>query len=79
MWANSNPCLTGVNMPILNGKNVVDLEVDGVVSGDYPDFSDAYFSNGCYEDGTPLTEDELNQLTDLAGDVLWEMAFESLH
>jgi hypothetical protein len=49
-----------------------------VVSGDYPDFCDAYFSSGCYEDGTPLTEDELNKLTDLAGDVLWEMAFESL-
>jgi hypothetical protein len=65
-------------MPILNGKKVVDLEVDGVVSGDYPDFCDAYFSSGCYEDGTPLTEDELNKLTDLAGDVLWTMAYESL-
>ena len=65
-------------MPILNGKKVVDLEVDGVDSGDYPDFCDAYFSSGCYEDGTPLTDDELNQLTDLAGDVLFEMAFESL-
>ena len=42
------------------------------------DFCDAYFSDGCYEDGTRLTEDELNKLTDLAGDVLWEMAFESL-
>ena len=65
-------------MPILNGKNVVDLEVDGVDSSDYPDFSDAYFSNGSYEDGTPLTEDELNQLTDVAGDVLWEMAFDRM-
>ena len=65
-------------MPILNGKKVVDLEVDGVNSGDYPDFCDAYFSSGCYEDGTPLTDDELNQLTDLAGDVLFEMAFDSL-
>jgi hypothetical protein len=79
MWANSNPRLTGVNMPILNGKKVIDLEVDGVDSGDYPDFSDAYFSSGCYEDGTLLTEDELDQLTILADDVLWEMAFESLH
>jgi hypothetical protein len=70
--------LIGVNMPILNGKKVVDLEVDGVDSTDFPDFADAYFSSGCYEDGTPLTEDELNKLTDLAGDVLWEMAFESL-
>lgn len=66
-------------MPILNGKKVVDLEVDGVDSGDYPDFSDAYFSSGCYEDGTELTEDELNRLTELASDVLWEMAFDRLH
>ena len=67
-----------MNMPILNGKNVVDLQVDGVDSRDYPDFSDAYFSSGSYEDGTPLTEDELNRLADLAGDVLWEMAYDSL-
>jgi len=65
-------------MPMLNGKKVVDLEVDGVNGADYPDFCDAYFSAGSYEDGTPLTEDELNRLTDLAGDVLWEMAFDSL-
>ena len=69
----------GRDMPILNGKKVVDLEVDGVVSGDYPDFCDAYFSSGCYEDGTPLTDDELEHLTILASDVLWEMAFDSLH
>jgi hypothetical protein len=66
-------------MPILNGKKVVDLEVDGVDSRDYPDFSDAYFSSGCYEDGTPLTEEELDKLTILADDVLWEMAFDRLH
>jgi len=65
-------------MPMLNGKKVVDLEVDGVDSRDYPDFSDAYFSGGCYDDGTPLTDDELIQLADLSGDVLYEMAFESL-
>jgi hypothetical protein len=66
-------------MPILNGKKVIDLEVDGVDSSDYPDFSDAYFSSGSYEDGTPLTEEELDKLTILAGDVLWEMAFDRLH
>ena len=65
-------------MPILNGKNVVNLQVDGVDSRDYPDFSDAYFSNGSYEDGTPLTDDELERLNDLAADVLWEMAYDSL-
>jgi len=65
-------------MPILDGKKVVDLEVDGVDSGDYPDFSNAYFSYACYEDGTPLTDDELERLTYLASDVLWEMSFEKL-
>jgi hypothetical protein len=65
-------------MPMLNGKKVVDLEVDGVDGKDYPDFSDAYFSGGCYEDGTDLTDAELIQLADLSGDVLWEMAFDSL-
>ena len=30
-------------MPILNGKKVVDLEVDGVDSRDFPDFADATF------------------------------------
>ena len=35
-------------MIIFNGKKVVDLEVDGVDSRDYPDFSDAYFSYACY-------------------------------
>jgi hypothetical protein len=65
-------------MPILNGKNVVNLQVDGVDSRDYPDFSDAYFSSGSYEDGTHLTDDELERLNDLAADVLWEMAYDSL-
>ena len=65
-------------MPMLNGKKVVDLEVDGVDPRDYPDFSDAYFSYASYEDGTLLTEDELNQLTDVAGNVLWEMAFDRM-
>ena len=66
-------------MPILNGKKVIDLEIDGVDSRDYPDFCDAYFSGGCYEDGTKLTDDELESLTILAGDVLFKMAFDSLH
>ena len=44
-----------------------------------PDFSDAYFSSGCFEDGTPLSDDELDRLNDLAADVLWEMAFDRLH
>jgi len=66
-------------MATLNGRNVVDIEVDGVDGRDYPDFSDAYFSYACYEDGTPLTDDELNKLTEDNGDLLYEKAYDSLH
>jgi hypothetical protein len=66
-------------MATLNGRNVVDIEVDGVDSRDYPDFSDAYFCYACYEDGTPLTDDELNKFTEDNGDLLYEKAYDSLH
>ena len=66
-------------MATLNGRKVVDLEVDGVDSRDYPDFADAHFSYACYEDGTELTDDELEQLTEQNSDVLHEKVFDSLH
>ena len=66
-------------MIIFKDKRVVDLEVDGVDGRDYPDFSDAYFSYGCYEDGTELTDEELNELTDSHGDIVNQMAFDSSH
>jgi hypothetical protein len=66
-------------MIIFKGKRVVDLQVDGVDGRDYPDFADAYFSYGCYEDGTELTDDELNELTDSHGDIVNQMAFDSSH
>ena len=66
-------------MIIFNGKRVVDLEVDGVDGRDYPDFADAYFSYACYEDGTPLTDEELDKLAEQNADVLWEKAYDSLH
>jgi hypothetical protein len=66
-------------MATLNGRKVIDIEVDGVNPSDYPDFSDAYFSYACYEDGTPLTEQELDKLADQNGDILHEKAYDSLH
>ena len=62
----------------LNNKPVdkASLEIDGVDSGDYPDFSDAYFSYATFEDGTELTDDELNELADKYSEVVSEMAFE---
>lgn len=62
----------------LNGKKVF-ASVDNVCSWDYPDFADAYFCDCVYEDGTDLTEEEVDKLHDLYADVLWEMAYDSLH
>jgi len=64
---------------ILNDRRVVDVHVDGVDSRDYPDFCDAYFESACYEDGTPLTDAELEQLQDQYPERVSEMAFDSLH
>ena len=66
-------------MATLNGRKVIDIEVDGVDSRDYPDFADAYFSYAFYEDGTKLTDEELVKLADQNGDVLFDKAYDSLH
>jgi hypothetical protein len=62
---------------LLNGRVVVDVEVDGVDTRDYPEFCDAYFSYAVFEDTLEeLTDLELELLTENNGDVLNEMAFE---
>ena len=43
------------------------LELAGVDRRDYPDFCDAYFSYAEYTDGTPLTDAELEALTEKIG------------
>jgi hypothetical protein len=65
---------------ILNGRKVVDIEVDGADSNDYPDFCDAYFSYAVYEgSGVELTDEELEQLADEYPGMLNELAYESFH
>jgi len=64
-----------------NGK-VVDthsLEIDGVDRRDHPDYADAYFSYAAYLDGTPLSDEELDALTDKHGDIVNQMANDSMY
>ena len=64
-------------MVMLNGQRVVDIEVDGVDSRDYPDFCDAHFSYAVYEGSAiELTDDELMQLTEEYPGLVSEMAYE---
>ena len=70
-----------MSQPIeINGKqvDVRSLQVDGVDTEDYPDFSDAYFSVGEYTDGTPMSDQELDWLNDHHRDLLHQMAHEGI-
>lgn len=49
---------------ILNGKKVINIELDGLHKWDSPDYSDAFVGFACWDDGTPLTEEELDKLSD---------------
>ena len=64
----------------LNGHEIKisSLEVDGVDSSDYPDFCDAYFCYAEYTNGIELTDIELEQLTDQYGDIVHELAYDSI-
>jgi hypothetical protein len=50
----------------LNGKpvNIGSIEIDGIDRNDHPDYVDAYITYAEYEDGTPLTDEELMSLED---------------
>jgi hypothetical protein len=57
---------------MINGKQVDlrSIELDGVESSDRPDYADAYASAATFTDGTELTDDELDTLSDQHGDII---------
>ena len=65
---------------MINGKQVDlrSIELDGVESYDYPKYSDAYASAATFTDGTDLTDDELDTLSDKHGDIINMVAHEML-
>lgn len=63
----------------LNKRKVIDVKVGGVCMRDYPDFCDAHFEEAYFEDGTALTDLELEELTNVYSHVINEMAHDSLY
>lgn len=61
-----------------NGKpiNVNSIEIDGIDTSDYPDFVDAYIVAADYADGTPLTDDEIQQFQEENYDLVGELIFD---
>jgi hypothetical protein len=64
----------------INGKpvNIRSIEVDGVDTRDYPDFADSYATYAEFEDGTPLSDQELELLQDKHGDVVYQVVYDTL-
>ena len=65
---------------VINGKQVDlgSIELDGVESWDRPDYADAYVIAAEFTDGTPLTEPELDELSDKHGDIINAKAHDML-
>ncbi|HLD91160.1 MAG TPA: hypothetical protein VI911_09125 [Patescibacteria group bacterium] len=43
---------------------IYNYEISGIDTKDYPDFCDAYVSYAEHEDGTPLTDEELDEVNE---------------
>lgn len=54
------------------------LEVDGIDTLDHPDYCDAYFSKGLYEDGTSIPDSVLEILSN-DGELLHEKIIDILY
>ena len=74
-WKLESPQYDSEETCHINIEDVTDLEVDGVETDDYPDFSNAFFCSGWYN-GRELTDEELNDLGDNYPEKLNEMAYE---
>jgi len=56
---------------------IINAEFDGIDHGDYPDCCDAFCVYAEFEDGTPLTELELDELNN--SDLKYELLIKTLH
>lgn len=63
----------------LQGKKVCleDIEVDGINTGDYPDFCDAYICD-CLVDGEPATDEQLEEINE-DGELVYDCVLEKIY
>jgi hypothetical protein len=59
--------------------NFKSIEVDGIESYDFPDFCDAYATYAEFENGQPLTDEQLDKFNDEARDIIHERVFDLLY
>ena len=68
------------DVPFYDEIEMSSVEVDGVDSADYPDFSDSFISYAEFKNGTPLSDEELDLLNDSSAgmELAQELALDSL-
>lgn len=54
------------------------IQVEGIYYSDYPDFCDAYISYVEWDDGTPLTEEELEEVNN-DGDIVYQAVLDYIY
>ena len=62
----------------MNKKELINVAVEGIDMADFPDFCDAFIGYAEHADGTPLTEAELEELSDdsaFVSDLAYEEMF----
>ena len=59
--------------------NLASLVIGGIDTMDHPDYCDAYFEKGNYNNGTPLTDEELEGLAELDPQLLNEMVLNTIY
>ena len=62
----------------MNIKSLKNVVIDGICLNDYPDFVDAYISSADDSNGNPLTDEQLEALTDNNSEFVQEMAHEEI-
>jgi hypothetical protein len=64
----------------INNKavEVSSLAIEGATWQDYPDLVDTFFAEGCYVDGSDLSDEDLDILNETEYDLLYELAMDSL-
>ena len=62
----------------MNIKSLKNVVIDGICLNDYPDFVDAYISSADDSNGNPLTDEQLEALTDNNSEFVQEMAHDEI-
>ena len=72
-----------MTVPTFKLSQLVDIEVDGIDTSDFPDFCDAFISSAAVEtrDGQyrELTEEELDWLNDECPDFVYEEVYKTIY